>query len=266
MQMLKDKVVVITGGAGFLGQEFAKAILENNGIAILADIDKVSADQAIKNLIDTTKNKNVDFYNLDITSEVSIINLIDVVYKKYGKIDAWVNNAYPQIKSSNKNTKREYSNSFFNMNFTDFCESISINIGSVFLCSKIISKFFIKQGYGNIINISSIYGVIAPRFEIYSDTKMTMPVDYAVNKSAIIHFTCYLAKYLKDKNIRVNTISPGGVYNNQPECFVKKYSKLAINKGMLDKEDIAGSLIYLISDLSKYVNGQNIIVDDGWTL
>ena len=264
--MIKGKVVVITGGAGFLGQEFAKAILKNNGIVILADIDKDSADQAIKKLRDITLNNNVDFCNLDITSEDSIINLIDVVYKKYGKIDAWVNNAYPKIRSSDRNAKREYSNSFFDVKFNDFCESISINIGSVFLCSQQVSKFFIKQGYGNIINISSIYGVIAPRFEIYNDTKMTMPVDYSVNKSAIIHFTRYLAKYLKDKNIRVNTMSPGGVYNNQPECFVKKYGKLAINKGMLDKEDIAGTLLYLISDLSKYVNGQNIIVDDGWTL
>ena len=100
--MLKDKVVVITGGAGLLGQEFAKAILKNNGIAIIADIDKVSTDQAIKRLIDTTQNRNVDFYNLDITSEESIINLIDVVYKKYGKIDAWINNAYPQIKQPAK--------------------------------------------------------------------------------------------------------------------------------------------------------------------
>jgi NAD(P)-dependent dehydrogenase (short-subunit alcohol dehydrogenase family) len=264
--MLEGKVIIITGGAGLLGIEFAKIILTNNGIVILADVDVVSANKGVQKLKLLTRNENVDFVKLDITSKLSISRIIDIVVQKYKRIDAWVNNAYPQTSRTRENTKREYSSSFFDMNYIDFCESISLNIGGVFLCSQIISTYFIQQGYGNIINVSSIYGVIAPRFEIYNNTKMTMPVDYAVNKSAIIQFTKYLSKYLKNKNIRVNSLSPGGVYNKQPESFVKKYRDHSLNKGMLDKEDIAGSLLYLISDHSKYVNGQNIIVDDGWTL
>ena len=129
-----------------------------------------------------------------------------------------------------------------------------------------LSIFFMKQGYGNIINIASIYGVIPPRFEIYEDTSMINPISYAAIKSAIIHITKYVAKYYKGKNIRVNCISPGGIIDNQPIDFVKKYKCFSLNKGMLESKDISGAVVFLISDLSKYINGQNIIVDDGWNL
>ena len=128
------------------------------------------------------------------------------------------------------------------------------------------SKYFKRQGYGNIVNISSVYGVIAPRFEIYKDTSMTMPVEYSVIKSGLIHLTKYMAKYFKGMNIRVNTISPGGILDNQPELFLEKYKGECLNKGMLDKSDLKGTLVYLLSDMSKFVNGQNIVVDDGFTI
>lgn len=264
--MVRNKVVIITGGAGFLGSEFTKAIIGNGGTAVIADLDKTSAEKAIADISSSTDSANAIFHEVDITSESSVNNLIENISKKYGKIDVWVNNAYQKTKKLGKDTKREYSNSFFDVNYDEFCESVSLNAGSMFLCSQRIAAYFIKQGYGNIINISSIYGIIAPRFEVYGDSGMTMPVDYAINKSAMNHFTRYLAKFLKGKNIRVNSLSPGGIFNHQPESFVNEYGKLSINKGMLDKKDIAGTLLYLISDLSKYVNGQNIIVDDGWTL
>jgi NAD(P)-dependent dehydrogenase (short-subunit alcohol dehydrogenase family) len=264
--MVKDKIVVITGGAGLLGGEFAKAVVQNGGIAIIADIDKASAERVIAEISLAKMQVKAEFNTLDITSEKSIDALIKTVSEKFGKIDAWVNNAYPKTKKLGADTKREYSNSFFNVNYEEFCESISLNSGSMFLCSQRIAAYFIKQGYGNIINISSIYGLIAPRFEVYGDSGMTMPVDYAVNKSAMNHFTRYLAKFLKGKNIRVNSLSSGGVFNNQPENFVNEYGKMALNKGILDKEDVSGTLLFLISDHSKYLNGQNLVVDDGWTL
>ena len=95
---------------------------------------------------------------------------------------------------------------------------------------------------------------------------MTMPVEYAAIKSGLIHLTKYMAKYSKGKNVRINALSPGGIQDNQPEPFLKSYAKNCLNKGMLDKKDMTGTLIYLLSDMSKYVNGQNIVVDDGFTL
>jgi enoyl-[acyl-carrier-protein] reductase (NADH) len=114
--------------------------------------------------------------------------------------------------------------------------------------------------------MSSIYGVVTPRFEIYNDTTMTTPVEYVAIKSGLIHLTKYMAKYFEGKKIRVNSISLGGLKDGQPEDFLKAYNSFCLNKGMLNSKDISGTLLYLLSDLSEYVNGQNIIVDDGFSL
>jgi NAD(P)-dependent dehydrogenase (short-subunit alcohol dehydrogenase family) len=143
---------------------------------------------------------------------------------------------------------------------------VGVHLGGYFLMSQQFGSYFKNQGHGNIINMASIYGVIAPRFEIYDDTSMTMPVEYAAIKSSIIHLTKYLAKHYKGCNVRVNCISPGGILDKQPEPFLAKYGEYALSKGMLDPNDISGTLLYLLSDLSSFVNGQNIVVDDGWSL
>ena len=203
-------------------------------------------------------SKKIRVRSINITDKDSIIALINNISQKYGKIDALVNSAYPR----NKN----YGKHFFEVTYDDFCENIGMNLGGYFLTSQFFAKYFYEQGYGNIINLASIYGVIAPRFEIYDNTPMTMPVEYAAIKSGLIHLSKYMAKYFKGKNIRVNTISLGGIEDKQPEAFLKAYKEFCLNKGMLNPNDIAGTLIYLLSDLSKFVNGQNIVVDDGFTL
>jgi len=256
--MLKNKVVVITGGAGLIGQEFVKAVVEQNGIAIMADINKAVGLQAQDKICQELASQNIDFVGLDITAKSSIQSMLEVLHDRYGRIDALVNNAYPR----NKN----YGRRFFDVEYSDFCENLSLNLGGYFLTSQVCATYFQKQGYGNIINISSIYGVIPPKFEVYDNTQMTMPVEYAAIKSAIIHLTKYMAKYFKGMNIRVNALSPGGILDQQPEAFLDAYRKQCLNKGMLDKADMRGTLVYLLSDLSAYMNGQNIIVDDGFSL
>lgn len=264
--MLSDKVIVITGGAGLIGKEFVKAVVENGAIAIIADINEDLGNKSLNLVAEELKTKikisnpksYLDFVKLDITSKESINNCIKYVHKKFGKIDAFVNNAYPKNKNFGKH--------FFDVEIEDFNQNVNMNLGGYFLCSQQIAKFFLKQGYGNIINIASIYGVVAPRFEIYGNTPMTVAVEYSVIKSGLIHFTKYLAKYLKEKQVRVNCISPGGISDNQPESFLNAYKEKCLNKGMLDNIDICGTLVYLLSDASKFVNGQNIVVDDGFSL
>jgi NAD(P)-dependent dehydrogenase (short-subunit alcohol dehydrogenase family) len=236
--MLKGQVVIITGGAGLIGQEFVKAVVENQGIGIIADINEKIGLEIKEKLSKELKSKNIDFVKIDITSKKSLNECVNYLDKKYGKIDALVNSAYPR----NKN----YGRDFFDVKYEDFCENVNLHLGGYFLTSKEFAKYFKKQGYGNIINIASIYGVVAPRFEIYEHTKMTMPVEYAAIKSAIIHLTKYMAKYFKGMNIRVNAISPGGILNNQPEEFLEKYNSLGLTKGMLNVSDLKGTLIYWI--------------------
>jgi len=256
--MLKNKVVVITGGAGLIGKEFVKAVVENSGIAIIADINEDTGAKVKDDLSKELNTKNIDFVKLDITSKKSLNKCIQYLDHTYKRIDALVNNAYPR----NKN----YGKHFFDVEYNDFVENTGLNLGGYFTASQQFALYFQKQGYGNIINISSIYGVVAPKFEIYENTSMTMPVEYAVIKSGLIHLTKYMAKYFKGMNIKVNALSPGGIFDNQPEAFLEAYKKQCLNKGMLDKSDLKGTLVYLLSDMSKYVNGQNIVVDDGFSL
>jgi len=245
--MLKNKVVVIIGANGLLGREFVKACLENNAKVIASDI------------IDNFEIRdNLVYKKCDITNKDSILDLINFSKEKFEKIDAVVNTAYPR----NKN----YGRKFEEVEYKYFCENVNLHLGGYFLVSQQFAEFFKKQGYGNIINIASIYGIIPPRFEIYENTNMTMPIEYNVIKHGIISMTKYIAKYYKGYNIRANCISPGGILNNQSKEFLEKYNQYALNKGMLNKSDINGTLLFLLSDLSEYVNGQNIVVDDGWSL
>jgi len=256
--LLEGKVVVITGGAGLIGKEFGRAVVNQGGIAIIADIDYKTGESAVNEIKLGQDSKNVYFIKIDITSKISIQKCINYVSEKYGKIDALVNNAYPK--------NQNYGRHFFDVEYNDFVENLGMNLGGYFITSQLFALYFKKQGQGNIINIASIYGLIAPKFEIYKSTKMSVPVEYVAIKSGLIHLTKYMSKYFKGMNIRVNAISPGGVFDGQPDEFVIGYNRECSVKGMLDKEDLNGVLIFLLSDMSLYINGRNIVVDDGFSI
>jgi len=259
MSNLKNKTVIITGGAGLIGSTFSKACSEYGANVVIVDIDAKKLDNLVKELKKETGNENIIFQKCNITNVNDIQCLINITLNKFKTIDVLVNNAYPR----NKN----YGRKFEDVTYEDFCENVDMHLGGYFLITKEISKVMIKQNNGNIINMASIYGFSAPRFEIYEGTDMTMPVEYAAIKGAIVNLTRYLASYLGKYNIRVNALSPGGVFNNQPESFVKKYSeKVVLEKRMENTDDLIDTLIFLVSDASKRITGQNIVVDGGWTL
>jgi NAD(P)-dependent dehydrogenase (short-subunit alcohol dehydrogenase family) len=258
MNSLNNKVVLITGGAGLIGQEFAKAILRQQGRVVILDRNVSQGTALVSELCANYGEANVLYIELDVTCNRSIQVAIEKTHERFGVIDALVNNVYAKTAG--------YGAAFFDVDYDSFCANLSMNVGGYFLMSQKVSRYFLHQGYGNIVNISSIYGVIAPRFDIYKNVVFTMPVEYAAIKSAQLHLTRYLAKYLKGANIRVNAISPGGVIDNQPEEFISAYSKYCSNRGMLNQCDLNGVLVFLLSDMSKCVNGQNLIVDNGFTL
>ncbi|MDY3203745.1 MAG: oxidoreductase [Arcobacter sp.] len=262
--MITNKVVVITGGAGRIGSAFVKAVIENEGIAVIGDINEDIANKTIDKISNDLKEKVQDisskvlFINLDISSKSSVLSCINFLDKKYGKIDALVNNAYPKSKNFGKK--------FFDIEMEDFNEFSNLHLGGYFNISQQFIKYFLKQNHGNIINISSIQGIAAPAFETYEGTSMHSPIEYTVVKHGLIGMTKYMAKMFKKDRIRVNAISPGGILDNQPEIFLKKYKNRCGTKGMLDSIDLTGTLIYLLSDSSQYLNGQNIVLDDGFSL
>ena len=255
--MLNGKVIVVTGGAGLIGRAFCEAICAAHGTVIIAENDEKAGKALAADLYARFEQRAI-YMPVDVTSDASIQVLIERVNNEFGYIDALVNNAYPR----NKN----YGKPFEEVTYHDFVENVGLHVAGYFLTSKHFLSYFSKQKQGNIINMGSIYGVVPPRFEIYEGTAMTMPVEYAVIKSGIIHMTKYITRYYKGLNIRCNAISPGGVFANQPESFLERYAALATNKGMLDAKDLCGTLVFLLSDASQFVNGQNIVVDDGWSL
>jgi NAD(P)-dependent dehydrogenase (short-subunit alcohol dehydrogenase family) len=253
MNSIANKVIVVTGGAGTIGQCFIEAIANNGGIAIIADVDLDAAK-----LLASKVGRKAEAVALNITSIDSITSLINSLMEKHGRIDAVVNNAYPR----NKN----YGRTLEDVTYEDFCENVDMHLGGYFLVAQQFCLAFKKQGYGNVINMSSIYGSIAPRFEVYDGTKMTMPVEYASIKAAIEHLTRYFAQYFKGDGIRVNSLSPGGISAGQPNNFLTAYNRKCASKGMLDGQDVVGALMFLLADESRFMTGQNLIVDDGFSL
>jgi NAD(P)-dependent dehydrogenase (short-subunit alcohol dehydrogenase family) len=254
---LENKVIVVTGGAGLLGRSFVRTIAEHGGIAVVADVDILAASR-IADEISEAHPRGAEAEFLNIVNKESILALIDRIHERHGRIDALVNNAYPR--------NANYGRKLEEVTLEDFCENVNVHLGGYFLVAQQFGLFFKKQGEGNIVNMSSIYGIIAPRFDVYAGTSITMPVEYSAIKSAVVHLTRYFAQYYKGDGIRVNCLSPGGILDGQPELFLQKYNSYCSSKGMLSPRDVADALVFLLSNDSKYVTGQNIVIDDGFSL
>lgn len=255
---MKQKVVLITGGAGRLGVHLVGSLLSNGHTVIACDSNNASLERFNKKFSAKIKEGRVISLKMDITSESSIKKALRSALARFKKVDVLINNAYPR----NKN----YGRKFEKVNYADFVDNVGKHAGGYFLCSRILSEYFSRQKGGSIINMASIYGFAAPRFEIYKGTSMTMPVEYAVIKAGIIQLTRYMAKYLKGRNIRVNAVSPGGILMNESPKFVKRYSAYSTTHKMLSPDAVCSSVLFLVSDDSRSINGQNLIVDEGWTL
>ena len=238
------KNIVIIGGSGLIGSQIIQKFKKNKEYNVIN--------------IDTKNKDKFNTYKGNICSEKSISNVLGKIFKRFKKIHTVINLSYPKTKNWGK--------SFENIKEKDLKENLYNQLGSSIILAKVISKYFIKQKYGNLIFFSSIQGISAPKFEHYLNTDMVSPIEYSATKAGIINITKYLAKYLKGKNIRVNCVSPGGILNKQPKNFLKRYKNSCLSKGMLDSKDLIGIVEFLISEKSKYINGQNIIIDDGWSL
>ncbi|MGZ4090242.1 MAG: oxidoreductase [Bacteroidia bacterium] len=244
MFSLANKIIIVTGGNGLLGNEIVGRLKEAGATVYAADVQ-----------IDTTNEFHIF---LDITSEYSVKRLIEEILRRHGKIDGWVNNAYPRT--------IDWGNKVEDVSFESWRSNVDMHLNGYFLCSKLVLEQMKIQGFGCLINMSSIYGVVAPDFTVYEQTSMTMPVAYAAIKGALVNLTRYLAAYYGPYQVRVNAISPGGIFDNQNEIFVNNYNKKVPLRKMGMPQDISGAVHYLLSDDAAYITGHNLMVDGGWSV
>ncbi|WP_297192140.1 oxidoreductase [uncultured Campylobacter sp.] len=255
--MLDNKVVFIAGACGRIGKELSKQCLENKACIIISDMNEENLKLLEKDL--GKNSEQILALETDISSKESLNKAINASLKHFSKIDSFVNTTYPYPKHWGKIP-------YYEASFEQICESLNMHLAAYILAAQEFIKFFKKQGFGNLINLSSIMGFKAPKFENYEGTSMQSPLEYSVIKAGINHLGVWLAKECFKQNIRVNTVSSGGIKDCQSETFLKAYNKSCASKGMLDTSDLCGAILFLLSDLSKNITGQNLIVDDGWSL
>lgn len=243
---LKEKVVVITGAIGQIGRQICKAYHETGSKVIGIDIKTP-----------TVPLEGVDYYTTDITKKRDIVNSFEHIIKKYRSLDILINNAGVSVFEPFEERSEENLDFVMNVNLkgTFFCIQAYVNL---------FDKYHLKRGA--IINIASFYGVISPDFRIYTDCYRKNSEIYGATKAGIIQMTKYFGVHLSDRNIRVNAVSPGGIYNPdnpQGEDFIRNYSLRCPMKRMGNDKELVGAIIYLSSDAASYTTGQNIIVDGG---
>jgi NAD(P)-dependent dehydrogenase (short-subunit alcohol dehydrogenase family) len=240
---LDQEVVLITGGCGRIGSALAEQLLLKGYRVLIGDINKNNLIKLNKKL----NSSNLEIFVGDLTLKKNIDKFISFGLKKFKKIDRGV--SFEKIKESSLK------------------EDLYNQLGATIILCQTIIKYFLRKKGGCLILFSSIQGIQSPKFNHYHNLSMNSPVEYSAIKSGIISVSKYLAKYYKNKNIRINTISPGGIKDaSQPKLFVKRYKESCNSKGLLDGSDLSGLVLFLLSHQAKYITGQNLVIDDGWSL
>ena len=262
---LEGRNIVITGASGLLGSQYANTLSSAGANIILLDINTAKNEKLKSSLVQKYKNK-ISAYTLDISDQTEVNKTSKKIMKDFKKIDGLINNAAYTSKGAKEKSDNAFG-SFENFPIDIWQKSLDINLSGVFFCSQAFGKIMAKQGKGVIVNIASTYGLVGADQRIYGKSGLNLPISYAATKGAIVNFTRYLAAYWHGKNIRVNTLSPGGVMDKtyQEKTFIKKYSEKTILGRMANKDEYNGAMIFLISDASSYMTGANLVVDGGWT-
>jgi len=262
---LTGRVAIVTGGAGLLGSEFCRTLAEAGAAVVVADLAEGPARTVAESLAQA--GYRALGVGVDVTNPNSVCAMVETTLKEFGRLDILVNSAALDPKVSSDGAVRDAS-SFENYSLEAWKAALEVNLTGMFLVTQAAVKPMKAQGKGSIINICSTYGLVAPDQRIYQkpgQPPQYKPVYYSVTKSGVLGFTRYLAAYYAGTEIRVNSLSPGGVYNNQDETFVKNYSYRTIMGRMAHKDEMNGALLFLASDASSYMTGGNLVVDGGWT-
>jgi len=265
---LTGRVAIVTGGAGLLGREYTRTLLAAGASVAVADIDY---DQAVATA--TTAAAETGGVALgvavDIRSQEQIGRMVAAVCDRFGRIDILVNNAAidPKFDAA---VAGQQANTFEDYPLPLWQASLDVNLSGTFLCCQAVGRVMVPQRSGAVVNISSTYGLVAPDQRLYqrdgeAEQRLFKPAAYAATKAAVAHLTRYLAVYWAPHGIRVNTLTPHGVFNSQDEQFVRRYAERCPLGRMARPDEMNGPLLFLVSDASSYMTGSNLVVDGGWT-
>lgn len=253
------KAIVLYGSKGLIGKSILDKVVNESNFDIIIAIDFV--DDISQNSRKYVINPDgISFINLDVTCDEQLTSFYECLNtNETFKVHAFINASYPK--------PTHWGKDFRKLTMQDFNKSLSFTLGSYFAIANYSANYFISRDIpGKHIGFSSIYGIMPPRFEIYENTDINMPIEYAASKSALININKYFVKFYAKNGLVYNLISPGGVYNNHDDAFIANYTKHTGIIGMLSAGNIADVSIYLLSDKSIGINGQNIIIDDGFSL
>ena len=248
---LKNKNVLITGAGGLLGNSLALSFIEQGASLWLADSNKNSLYDMARKL---PKDKILGLLTFDVSSPEQVQTAFAKINKKKGALDVLINNAGIGVFEP-----------FWERDFKDFMNVMAVNAGGTFLCIKEALTIMKDNGGGSIVNIGSIYGIVSSDPSIYTDCSRMNSEAYSASKAAVIQLTKYFSVHAIEHNVRVNCVSPGGIFNNQGKDFIKNYSSKTPMGRLADYQEITGAITFLSSDEASYINGQNLVIDGGLT-
>lgn len=265
---LDRRTIVLTGGAGFLGRVYARALAEAGARVVVADVNAAAA-QALAEKMKREGLGEVLAVPTDASDPASVRSMVHQALKWSGGIDGLVNNAAIDPKFDPRNAQ-QHQNSFEDFPLDLWNQALNVNVTGLFLCAQAVAPHMLKRGQGVIVNIGSTYGMVGPDQRLYESQepgapRLYKPVTYSVTKSAVLGLTRYLATYWAGRNIRVNTLTLGGVFADHDPEFVARYSAHTPLGRMAQPSEAAQALLFLLTDASSYMTGANLIVDGGWT-
>ena len=263
---ITDRVAIVTGGAGLLGRSHAAELAAAGANVVIADVRMEAANEAAAE-VGGEHGRDCIAIHTDVADPKSVKALAKSTLDHFGRIDILVNNAALNPKFDPEHAGDQIY-SFEDFPIDEWDHAMDVNVTGMFLCAQSVTPAMLMEGKGTIVNISSTYGLVGPDQRLYEregEPVQYKPVTYSVAKAAALGLTRYLATYFAGKGIRVNALTPGGVFAGHDDEFVKRYSAKTVLGRMAEKEEISSALLFLVSDASSYMTGANLVVDGGWT-
>ena len=263
---MSGKTVIVTGAAGLLGKQFSLAMAQAGANVLLADL---AEDVAHANAAELQSlGLNAASTRVDVTDPKSARAMVETALDAYDCVDVLINSAALDPKFDPANAGSQGANAFETYALDSWRQALDVNLTGTFLATQAAVQPMLSQGQGVVVNICSTYGLVGPDQRLYErpeGSRSFKPVYYSVTKAGILGFTRYLATYYAGKNIRVNALTPGGVFNDHDETFTNQYSSRTVLGRMAHIDEMSAAMLFLCSDASSYMTGSNLVVDGGWT-